>query len=63
MKSPRPFHRFPDPCHFENLDRLERDITELAAHINAATFQLLERVCIYDEQQGWGRHGLASCAH
>jgi len=59
----RPFHRFPDPQHFNDLERLEDDITELAAHISAATFQLLELVCIYDEQEGWARHGLASCAH
>ncbi|MDT8322171.1 MAG: DUF222 domain-containing protein [Xanthomonadales bacterium] len=59
----RPFHHFPDPDHHDNLQRLERDITELAAHINAASYQLLELVGIYDEQQGWGQHGLASCAH
>lgn len=59
----RPFHAFPDPQHFRHLERLEDDITELAAHINAATFQLLELVCAYDEQEGWARHGLASCAH
>jgi hypothetical protein len=63
LDSPRPFHHFPDPDYHENLQRLERDITELAAHINAASFQLLELVGIYDEQQGWVQHGLASCAH
>ena len=59
----RPFHAFPDPQHFRDLKRLEDDITELAAHINAATFRLLELVPAYDEQEGWARHGLASCAH
>ena len=43
--------------------RLENKITELAAHINAATFQLLKLIGQYDEQQGWGNHGVASCAH
>jgi hypothetical protein len=59
----RPFHHFPDPPHFQNLERLEDDITELAAHIHAATFQLLELIAEYDEQQGWAQHGLNSCAH
>ncbi len=59
----RPFHHFPDPQHFHDLERLEDDITELAAHIHAATFQLLELVAVYDEQQGWAQHGLNSCAH
>jgi hypothetical protein len=45
------------------LARLENKITELAAHINAATFQLLKLICEYDEQTGWGNHGVASCAH
>ena len=66
MSHPHPipsFHRFPDPQHFENMERLEDDITQLAAHINAATFQLLELIGIYDEHEGWGQHGLASCAH
>ena len=61
----RPFHlhRFPDPDRHDDLRRLEHDITELAAHINAASYQLLELVAIYDEQKGWRQHGLASCAH
>jgi len=59
----RPFHHFPDPQHFHDLERLEDDITELAAHIHAATFQLLELLAVYDEQQGWAQHGLNSCAH
>ena len=59
----RPFHHFPDPQHFNDLERLEDDITELAAHIHAATFQLLELIAEYDEQQGWAQHGLNSCAH
>jgi hypothetical protein len=53
----------PDPERPIRLARLEAKITELAAHINAATFQLLKLICDYDEQQGWGQHGVASCAH
>ena len=53
----------PDPEHHLRLARLENEITELAAHINAATFQLLKLICEYDEQDGWWQHGVASCAH
>lgn len=37
----RSFHPFPDLQHFRDRQRLEDDITELDAHINAAAFQLL----------------------
>jgi len=53
----------PDPEHHIKLACLENKITELAAHINAATFQLLKLICEYDEQDGWWLHGVASCAH
>jgi hypothetical protein len=53
----------PDPEHHLRLARLENKITELAAHINAATFQLLVLIHEYDEQDGWWQHGVASCAH
>jgi hypothetical protein len=53
----------PDPERPIRLARLEAKITELAAHINPATFQLLNLICDYDEQEGWGQHGVASCAH
>jgi hypothetical protein len=43
----------PDPEHHLRLARLENKITELAAHINAATFQLLVLINEYDEQDGW----------
>jgi len=38
-------------------------ITELAAHIHAATFQLLELIRIFDEEQGWAGEGVNSRAH
>ena len=40
----------PDPERHIRMARLENKITELAAHINAATFQLLKLICEYDEQ-------------
>ncbi|MEK6246746.1 MAG: hypothetical protein N2C12_01120, partial [Planctomycetales bacterium] len=52
----------PDPERHLRLARLENKITELAAHINAATFQLLVLINEYDEHDGWWQHGVASCA-
>ena len=65
MKHP---HRLPSPRHYPDLDhahdleRLGEEITELAAHIHAATCQLLEMIRIFDEEQGWGGFGVNSCA-
>jgi len=61
----------PAAVHFNqaNIERnritacLGEEITELAAHIHAATFLLLEKIRAFDELEGWAQHGLASCAH
>jgi hypothetical protein len=45
----------PDPEHSKSLSRLGNDITELAAHLDAGTFQLLELIGHFDENGGW--HG------
>jgi hypothetical protein len=66
MPHPHPIptsRHFPDPQHFRDLERLGDDITELAAHIHAATFQLLELIREFDEQKGWNLGGVNSCAH
>ena len=47
----------------ERNQELEDGITELAAHIHAATFRLLELIREYDECKGWAQPGLRSCAH
>ncbi len=47
----------------QQVEHLEDQITELAAHIHAATFRLLELLREYDEREGWGGKGLISCAH
>jgi hypothetical protein len=44
------------------LDRLGDRIAELAAHINAATYQLLVMLREFDEREGW-YGGFKSCAH
>jgi len=46
-----------------HLDEIESEITELAAHIHAATFRLLELIREFDEREGWFGPGLRSCAH
>jgi hypothetical protein len=66
MPHPHPIpssRHFPDPQHFRDLERLGEEITELAAHIHAATFQLLELIREFDEQEGWSGEGVNSCAH
>jgi Domain of unknown function (DUF222)/HNH endonuclease len=45
------------------LNALEREITELACHIHAATCRWLELVAEYDRRRGWAEWGCASCAH
>jgi len=60
-----------DPClnseqrqqRAQHREHLENQITELAAHIHAATFRLLELIREFDEQEGWGGTGILSCAH
>ncbi|MFU8833234.1 MAG: DUF222 domain-containing protein, partial [Wenzhouxiangella sp.] len=47
----------------EELLALEDQITELAAHIHAASYRLLTLIRRFDEQQGWAGPGLRSCAH
>jgi len=44
-------------------DALEREITDLCAQINAASYRLLKLISELDDQAPWGAWGLASCAH
>jgi hypothetical protein len=46
-----------------NLATLEDEITELAAHLNAATYRLLTLIYEFDERHGWSGEGMNSCAH
>jgi hypothetical protein len=64
MKNTTPAH--PNQANFDRIqkaDNLGEEITELAAHIHAATFLLLQKIREFDELEGWCRPGLASCAH
>lgn len=44
------------------LERLEREIGELAAHIHAATCRWLTLVAEFDRREGWAQWGCKSCA-
>ncbi len=50
----------PDPEHCLHL---ETQITQLSAHIHAATYRLLELIREYDDSHGWTGPGLNTCAH
>ncbi|MBK6508831.1 MAG: DUF222 domain-containing protein [Haliea sp.] len=46
-----------------NLAALEDEITELSAHLNAATYRLLTLIREFHERHGWSGAGMKSCAH
>jgi hypothetical protein len=54
---------YPDHPRVIKLNHLADNITELAAHLDAGTFQLLKLICEFDKQGGWVGPGLKSCAH
>ena len=45
-----------------SIDELDRDIVNLAARINAATYELLVLIRQFDERAGWLKWGLGNCA-
>ena len=57
--SPAP--EYPNPL--ARADALEREITDLCAQINAASYRLLQLVAELDDEKPWGAWGLNSCAH
>ncbi len=42
---------------------LENNLTQLAAHINAATYQFLLLIAEFERREAWGHEGVKSCAH
>jgi hypothetical protein len=52
---------YPNP--YARADALEREITDLCAQINAASYRLLQLVAELDDEAPWGAWGLNSCAH
>lgn len=47
----------------DEIQELEDQITELAAHIHAANYRLLTLIRQFDASDGWAAPGLRSCAH
>jgi predicted restriction endonuclease len=43
--------------------QLGEQITLLAGQINAANYQLLKLIAVFDQKEGWAEHGVKSCAH
>jgi hypothetical protein len=54
---------YPDHERVTKLNHLADNITELVAHIDAGTFQLLKLICEFDKNEGWSGPGIRSCAH
>jgi hypothetical protein len=54
---------YPDHQRVIELERMADGITELVAHLDAGTFQLLELICEFDKNEGWEGPGMQSCAH
>ncbi len=51
------------PVACASLEALEHRITELSAHIHAATYRLLCLIGEFDRRKGWAHWGILSCAH
>ena len=49
--------------HSVSLGELEAEITELAGHLNAATYRWLTLIAEFDRRSGWNDGALHSCAH
>ena len=54
---------YPDHERVIKLERMADGITELVAHLDAGTFQLLKLICEFDKNEGWSGPGIQSCAH
>jgi len=54
---------YPDHERVIELDRMADGITELAAHLDAGTYQLLVLIYAFDKEEGWAGEGINSCAH
>ena len=58
-----PGHERTASAHREETERIGDEIAELAAHLHAATYRLLELLRAFDAREGWGDGGHRSCAH
>jgi hypothetical protein len=53
----------PGHNRISKLNHLADNITELVAHLDAGTFQLLKLISEFDNNEGWSGPGIQSCAH
>ena len=54
---------FPNPEYYTFIGRLADEITQLAGHLTAGTYQLLKLIGEFDDNGGWHGDGILSCAH
>jgi Domain of unknown function (DUF222)/HNH endonuclease len=47
----------------QEVERMGRDLTELAGHLNAANYRFLEMLAEFDTREGWSGWGVRDCAH
>jgi hypothetical protein len=57
------FATTPQADSLTHADALDREITDLCAQINAASYRLLQLISELDDEAPWGAWGLKSCAH
>lgn len=57
--APRSEGSIPD---LDALSTLEDEIRNIAGHLHAGTARFLDLIAAYDRAEGWGVHGVASCA-
>jgi hypothetical protein len=53
---------YPDHERVIKLERMADGITELVAHLDAGTFQLLKLICEFDQNEGGSGPGIRSSA-
>jgi hypothetical protein len=53
----------PEASAVDDIEQLGERIAEIAAHLHAATYQLLTLLREFDEREGWAGGGFLSCAH
>ena len=61
--SPAPVTRRGARERRRHLDKLEREITVLAGHLNAAQHRFLKLIAEFDREEGWSGAGIRSGAH
>ena len=54
---------FPPHERITKLEKMADGITELVAHLDAGTYQLLQLIHEFDQEEGWAGEGINSCAH